>query len=296
MECTAGKDNGLKKRFEGCSQAVFLIVITALLLNTTAVFAGGGGTIDGRTLVWKGQINPRVHYEETSYSQGTIMATLDGEAIYLRSYGWSPGWLVIERTGVQCSFPVYDGDGFTAYDADGRLTHWNTKGTPTPMAQLTFKNPVRPEVRPDGLLNFGGDDQIVIQTPSPTNPNGVQTINLGKKKLLSFTSTPEGIYFVAKDNGKKPELFLAQLRNRGYRVTETGMQAEQAVYGAQRLYLVDKWGLTSWQMLNGKLVRDAIISATASPYVLCGGDDQYTYYLDGYSGVSVVGVPPDGKG
>ena len=286
----------MRKQFGRFGQAVSLLMIVVLLLSTSAAFAGGGpNTIDGRTLEWKGQVNPRIHFEEISYSQGVIMATLDGEAVYLRVHNWD--FLTIERTGVQCSNPVFDGDGFIGYDTDGRLSHWNAHMTPTTLTQMTFKSPVKPEARPDGLVNFGGDSQIVSQTPGPGNPNGFQTINIGnKKKLLSFASAPEGIYFTASEGSEKPMLYLAQWAGKGYKITDTGMQAEQVVYGAQRLYLIDKWGVTSWVNQGGKLVRDAIISATASPYVLAGGDGEHVYYLDGYTNVNAVGIPPDGKG
>ena len=273
---------------------VAMLIVLSLLLLCVPAFAGGGGTIDGRPLDWLGQVSPRVDYDTISYNNGVIMASLDGEAVFLRTYVYEKNWLVIERTGIRCVNPIWDRDGVTGY-VNGRLTHWVGAKSVFVNAR-TFKDPVRPAFSTDQIAYGGGNILVVAnRTGKPCE----QQINLGKLTLGSVTISPEGIYFTAAPENGKSRLYLASLTKAGYRVNlvEAIPAADQVCWGADRLYLVDKWGVSSWNYGDrGGLIRDAVISPSAAPYVLCGGDNTQVIFFDGYGNANSVGIPPNEKG
>ena len=259
----------------------------------TALAGGGGGTDDGRPLTWVGQVSARVDYETVSFNSGQLTATIDGKACMLTKMDWEPRWLIIDQLNIECSYPVWD-NGIDGYDAEGRFCRW-VNGSTTILCRKTIKNPVRPAFS-DSQIAIGGENILIVM--NRTGKPCEETLNLGKLNLTSVTIADEigGIYFTATENDGKSMLYLAHKTKAGYRFMPMEMKAEQVCFGAQRLYLVDKWGVTSWFIgSNGKLCRDAIID-TASPHVLCGGDGDQVVFLTGYGGINSVGNPPDGKG
>lgn len=254
----------------------------------------GGGPDDGRPLRWWGKVCPRADFDSISYNDGTAMCLLDGQVAIVRPDMDGSGWVIIEKTNTRCSCPIAD-NGIVGYDAQGRLRRW-VNGTTTVLFSRQFNNPVRPAFYANQMA-FGGDNVLVIA--NRTGKQCAETINLGRLALGSIAIAPEAVYFTATDAFGKSRLYATVASKAGYRfrVVPEVKAAEQVCYGAERLFLVDKWGVTSWLCWDdGYLRRDGLISTCAAPYVLCGGDKGQMVFLTGYGGLNSVGLPPDGKG
>jgi len=276
---------------KACGGWIFAILVVLAFSLAVPVFAGGGGTGD-RSTEWLGQVSPRVDFDSISYAGGTMMGLMDGKVVLLRKYDDGIGWLVIEETNTTCTFPVAD-KGILGYNAKGQLCRWNA-GRTSVLYQQAFKQQIKPACS-EALIVFGGDGVLVFM--SRTGKSTQMKLPGFTLKSVTIASDLGAIYFTASD-GLKSRLYLAYPSfPAGYRYNAVAnMEAEQVCYGASRLYLVDKWGITSWYIESGQFKRDSVIMACAGPYVLCGGDKGAVYFFTGYGGVNTVGVPDPGKG
>ncbi|AKM82549.1 TPA: hypothetical protein DD449_01585 [Candidatus Berkelbacteria bacterium] len=189
----------------------------------------------------------------------------------------------MELTGIRTSCPIADGGTIVGYDKNGRLRRWNSGTNSEVLFKQAFVKPVRPAFSAE-LMVFGGDSCLVI-----VNHNKPTVVNLGLK-LKSITVTPGGVIYFTADENKESRLYTVSTKGRVQMVDKV-KAAEQVCFGGDRLYITDKWGLSSW---NGVLERDCILLGT-STYVLCGGNKDAMVFLHGTGGLSQVGAP-DGAG
>lgn len=285
-----------KNVFEISALSLVLLGIIAFVL-ASPVFAGGGGSIvDGRPVEWLGQVGAQVDFESLAFNGGIITAVVGGKAAILDKYNDGVQWLVINQTNIYCSHPIWDNNGIVGYDVYGRLCKW-ANGTSEILSKIRLKETIRPAFSPDKIV-FGGGNQLMVMVR-----NGkTSQINLGKLKINSVTFSGDDngeIYFTASEDHEASMLYVAfTIKGGGYKFWKVqNMKAEQVFYAATRLYLVDKWGITSWYLDNSSntLMRDAVIEPGAGPYVLLGGNAEKLYFFAFYGSVSTVGVP-DGFG
>lgn len=270
-----------------------LSVVLAVLLSIpiiSPVFAGGGPNWDdGRELEYIGMVSPRVDFESLSYNDGVFAATKDGKVVIIRKTMDGTRWVTMEKSFCTFTHPIYN-NGIVGYDTKGYLSR-TVNGTTTILySKLAFKEQVRPAFSATQMI-FGGGNLLVVK--SRTGKPSEQIIKLGTLSVGSVTIDKfENIYFTATENGGKSKLYAAYPSKRGYVISSMNLEAQQVCFGAERLYIVEKWGLTSGYFENGKFVRDAQVETPgAGPFVLCGGNDIGMAYFSGYCNLQVIGCP-----